>query len=121
MTHMLQYPNLVEEMDPESIKYRFESCVEHQFHPVRPKQRTRSYGLRDVGWIPARDTMILSSNWQGHQTFNLANVGSSPTGITICPISSTDRIPAYEAEDVSSILTWDTIYSNSSTDRTAVF
>ena len=83
MTHMLQYPNMAEEMDPESIKYRFESCVEHQFYPVRPKQRTRSYGLRDVGWIPARDTMILSSNWQGHQTFNLADVGSSPTGITI--------------------------------------
>ena len=62
MTHMLQYPNMAEEMDPESIKYRFESCVEHQFYPVRPKQRTRSYGLRDVGWIPARDTMIFSSN-----------------------------------------------------------
>ena len=60
--NLLQYPNMAEEMDPESIKYRFESCVEHQFYPVRPKQRTRSYGLRNVGWIPTRDTMIFSSN-----------------------------------------------------------
>ena len=30
---------------------------------VRLTQRTRSYGLRNAGWIPARDTMILSSNW----------------------------------------------------------
>ena len=30
---------------------------------VRLKHRTRSYGLRNAGWIPARDTMILSSNW----------------------------------------------------------
>ena len=82
MTHMLQYPNLAEEMDPESIKYRFESCVEHQFYPVRPKQRTRSYGLRDVGWIPARDTMILSSNWQGHQTFNPGDLSSNLREIT---------------------------------------
>ena len=29
---------------------------------VRLKQRTRSYGLRNVGWIPTRDTMIFSSN-----------------------------------------------------------
>ncbi len=31
---------------------------------VRLMQRTRSYGLRNVGWIPTRDTMIFSSNWQ---------------------------------------------------------
>ena len=31
---------------------------------VRLKQRTRSYGLRDMGWIPTQDTnVILSSNW----------------------------------------------------------
>ena len=29
---------------------------------VRLKQRTRSYGLRNVGWIPTRDTMVFSSN-----------------------------------------------------------
>ena len=28
---MLHYPNLVEEMDSESMKCRFESCVEHQY------------------------------------------------------------------------------------------
>ena len=86
-------PVLVEESERESVQCRFDSCLEHHsnllqypspgrgigtrirsvqvrllsgapFYPVRPKQRTRSYGLRDVGWIPARDTMIFSSNWQ---------------------------------------------------------
>ena len=55
---------------------------------VRLMQRTRSYGLRNAGWNPARDTiMILSSNWQGYRTFNPGDVGSNPTGITIVPVA----------------------------------
>ena len=72
---------LAEEMASDTIKCRFESCLEHQLYLVRPMHRTRSYGLRDAGWTPARDTnrhkdssrlrgpllvtnMILSSNGQ---------------------------------------------------------
>ncbi len=53
-----------EEMASDTIKCRFESCLEHHtIYLVRPMHRTRSYGLRDAGWTPARDTnMILSSN-----------------------------------------------------------
>ena len=50
--NMLQYPNLAEEMDPESIKYRFESCVEHHFIPfVQSRGRGATDSEMWVGFL----------------------------------------------------------------------
>ena len=59
---MLQYPNPGRGNGLRHHQVQVRVLSGAPTYLVRLKQRTRSYGLRNVGWIPTRDTMIFSSN-----------------------------------------------------------
>ena len=62
--NLLQYPNPGRGNGLRHHQVQVRVLSGAPLYLVRLKQRTRSYGLRNAGWNPARDTnMILSSNW----------------------------------------------------------
>ena len=116
---------MAEEVDSESIKCRFKSCVEHHILLYPNGKRKRFQKLLSAGSNPVRSTIVSECRpAESHQFWVLNTVCSTHTTPTIAAggtVATAADCKSVTLKHVGSSPTLPTIYSSSSTDRTAVF